>query len=109
MKNLFGSVIIILSILVVTGCNGNGGCKKRSQTVNDSITVPDTGFTGISRYMSGKYIAREVTFKNGIKQGLMKTFYASGKVRLTFWYENGLRQDSSRWYFEEGQLFRTTP
>jgi hypothetical protein len=22
---------------------------------------------------------------------------------------NGLRQDSSRWYFEEGQLFRTTP
>jgi hypothetical protein len=30
-------------------------------------------------------------------------------VRQTFWYENGLRQDSARWYFEEGQLFRTTP
>jgi hypothetical protein len=109
MKIFSSSLIIILSMLFVTGCNGKGGAKKGSQTGNDMITVPDTGFTGISKYMSGRFIAREVTFKNGIRQGLTKTFYASGKVRQTFWYENGLRQDSSRWYFEEGQLFRTTP
>lgn len=109
MKLFSGSLIILLSMLFVSGCNGKGGAKKGAQTGNDTITVTDTGFTGISKYMSGRYIAREVTFKNGIKQGLTKTFYVSGKLRQTFWYENGLRQDSSRWYFEEGQLFRTTP
>ncbi len=32
----------------------------------------------------------------------MKTFYESGKVRGTFWYENGLREDSAKWYFDGG-------
>jgi hypothetical protein len=44
-----------------------------------------------------------------VKEGLKKTFYASGKVRQTFWYVNNLREDSSKWYYEEGQVFRTTP
>jgi hypothetical protein len=71
--------------------------------------VPDTGYTGITQYMSGQNIIKEVTFKNGVRQGLMKTFYAGGQVYQTFWYENGLREDSSRYYYLEGQLFRTTP
>ena len=56
--------------------------------------------------MSGKYLVKEVTFKNGVREGLMKSFYQTGEVRQTFWYENGLREDSSRWYYQEGQLFR---
>jgi hypothetical protein len=59
--------------------------------------------------MSGGHVAMETTFKNGIRQGLSKTFYASGKLRGTLLYENGLREDSAKWYFEEGQVFRTTP
>lgn len=109
MKIITGSLITILLILFITGCSGKGGARKNSVSGNDTISVPDTGFTGISKYLSGTRLAKEITFKNGVKHGLMKTFYASGKVRQTFWYENGLRQDSARWYFEEGQLFRTTP
>jgi hypothetical protein len=109
MRIISGSIIMFFSILLVTGCNGKGGAKKDSRSGNDTITVPDTGFTGISKYMNGTRVAKEVTFKNGVKEGQMTTFYISGKVRQTFWYKNGLRQDSSRWYFEEGQLFRTTP
>jgi len=109
MKMFPGSLIIIITMLLLSGCNGRGSAKKESQSRNDTVTAPDTGFTGISQGMSGRYIVNEITYKNGVRQGLMKTFYASGKVRQTFWYENGLRQDSSRWYFEEGQLFRTTP
>ena len=109
MKRISASLLIFLLIFFVTGCNGKGGARKDSLSGNDTITVPDTGFTGISKYLSGTRLAKEVTFKNGVKHGLMKTFYPSGKVRQTFWYENGLRQDSARWYFEEGQLFRTTP
>jgi len=39
----------------------------------------------------------------------MKSFYAGGQLRQTFWYVNGLREDSSKWFYEEGQIFRSTP
>ena len=95
--------------LIFSGCGGKTGSKKDSKSESDTITVPDTGFTGITQGMSGKYLVNETTYKNGVREGLKKTFYESGRLRQTFWYVNGLRQDSSRWYFEEGQLFRTTP
>ncbi|MCE5346403.1 MAG: hypothetical protein LLG13_08970 [Bacteroidales bacterium] len=109
MKTFSGSLIIILSILLFSGCKGKGSMKKDLQTGNDTITVPDTGYTGIKKYMSGKYIVKEVTFKNGVKEGLMKSFYQDGRVRQTFWYKNDLKEDSSKFYYQEGQLFRTTP
>ena len=109
MKRLSVPVITIIAVLILPGCGSRSNAKKESQQVIDTVSVADTGFTGIKKYMSGNQVAREVTFKNGVRQGLMKTFYQSGRLRQTFWYENGLRQDSSRWYYEEGQLFRTTP
>ena len=59
--------------------------------------------------MSGKYLVKEVTFKNGVREGLMKSFYQTGEVRQTFWYEKWFKGRFSRWYYQEGQLFRTTP
>jgi len=109
MKIINCSIITFLSIILISGCNGSGNANKDAQTETDTITVADTGFTGITQGMSGQYIVNETTYKNGVRHGLKKTFYQSGKVRQTFWYVDGLRQDSSRWFFEEGQLFRTTP
>jgi hypothetical protein len=109
MKASSVSLIIIISLFLATGCKGKGGGKKDSQISNDTTSVPDTGYTGIKQYMMGQRLVREVTFKNGVREGLMKAFYPSGKVRQTFWYRNGLRQDSAIWFYEEGQLFRTTP
>jgi hypothetical protein len=109
MKIISGSLIIIASVFILAGCNGKRTSTKDSGLETDTITVADTGFTGISKYMNGVLLFKEVTFKNGVRQGLMKTFYESGKVRQTFWYDNGVRQDSSIWYYEEGQVFRTTP
>jgi len=110
MKQLLLPISIILTLIfLISGCSGKGSAKKGSADNADTTTVADTGFTGIKKYMSQSYLIKEVTFKNGVRQGLMKTFYENGKVRQTFWYENGLREDSSRWYYMEGQLFRTTP
>jgi MORN repeat variant len=109
MKVFSGSLIIILSLLFISGCNGKRSGKKDSKTGNDAIAVPDTGYTGIKQYMSGLVLVKEVTFKNGVREGLMKSFYQNGKVRQTFWYENNLREDSAKWYYEEGQVFRSTP
>jgi hypothetical protein len=108
MKIFFTSGILI-GFILISGCNGKGTQKKESQLPVDTISVPDTGYTGIKKYMSKEYLVKEVTFKNGVRNGLMKSFYQDGKVRQTFWYENGVREDSSRWYYQEGQLFRTTP
>ena len=109
MKIFSGSFIVIIFLMLMTGCNGKGTVKNETQTSVDTTSVPDTGYTGIKQYMSGQLMIKEVTFKNGIREGLMKSFYQSGKVRQTFWYHNGLREDSARWLYETGEIFRTTP
>jgi hypothetical protein len=109
MKVFLGPAPILLLVLILAACSGRGTSKRAALSENDTVTVPDTGYTGITQYMNGQVVVKEVTFKNGVRQGLMKSFYQDGKVRTTFWYENGLREDSSRWYYQEGQLFRTTP
>ncbi len=77
--------------------HGRRDLQIQGQQASDTVAaVPDTGYTGIKQFMSGKYLVSEVTFKNGVKEGLKKTFYTSGKVRQTFWYENNLREDSSQ-------------
>ncbi len=101
-------LIIIILAVMMAGCAGKK-TNSDSTSQTDTLTVPDTGFTGIRQFMSGLYLVSEVTFKNGVIDGLKKTFYQSGRLQRTFWYVNGLRQDSSCWYYEEGQLFRTTP
>jgi hypothetical protein len=107
MKTFSNLSVAVIIILIIAACTGRGSGK--ATTGNDTITVPDTGYTGIKQYMSGDNIIKEVTFKNGVREGLMKTFYTGGQVYQTFWYENGLREDSGRYYYTEGQLFRTTP
>jgi hypothetical protein len=109
MKIFSGSLIIILSLLFISGCNSKGTGKKDSKAGNDTITVPDTGYTGIKQYMSGDLLVKEVTFENGVRQGLMKSFYQDGRLRQSFWYDKGLREDSGKWYYMEGQVFRSTP
>ena len=101
-------IFFVMIVFLAAGCKG-GGPGKKARVENDTISVPDTGFTGIKQYMSGNRIVKEITFKNGVREGLTKTFYPGGQLYQTFWYENGLRQDSGRYFFVEGQLFRSTP
>ncbi len=109
MKILSYCLGIILSVLITAGCTGKGQKKKDLSSEIDTVSVPDTGYTGIKQYMSSGRLLKEITFKNGVRDGLMKTYYQSGKLYQTFWYENGLREDSAVWYYVEGQPFRTTP
>jgi len=109
MKILCAPILFMLMLLLYPGCKGKDGSGKNQGSGNDSVAVADTGFTGIKQFMSGNHVAMETTFKNGVKEGLSKSFYLNGKLRGTLWYEKGLREDSAKWYFEEGQLFRTTP
>ena len=107
---LFSGVVLLFVILLINrGCTGSGSSDKITQAASDTVSVPDTGYTGIKQYFSGNTLVKEVTFKNGIRQGEMKSFYLTKEVRQSFWYENGLREDSAKWYYIEGPVFRATP
>jgi antitoxin component YwqK of YwqJK toxin-antitoxin module len=108
------SIVLLIVLILLTL---NGGCQNKtkknssSQIINpiDTKTVADTGYTGIRRFFSKGSLVKEVTYKNGIREGLMKTYNVSGQLYQTFWYENGLRQDTAKFYFPDGKVFRATP
>lgn len=102
-------VLILLFLLIMAGCGSRGSSKNTPDGVNDTTSVPDTGFTGIKQYFSRDILVKESTFKNGILNGETKTWYKGGQLNQTFWYENGIREDSARKYYLEGQVFRSTP
>ena len=108
MKLTLKIMLFCLPFLLIINCGRHR--NTTSETVaTDTLTVPDTGYTGIKQYFSGSNLVYEATLKNGVRHGLMRSFYAGGQVRVTYWYENGLREDSAKWYQPEGQLFRSTP
>jgi hypothetical protein len=108
MKNLISAILIVTIFISLEGCLNKSGPKKNGETEADTSTVADTGFTGIKQYFSKNFLSYEAEFKNGVRQGLMKTYYPSGKLRQTFWYENGLREDTAIWFHEDGAIFRKT-
>jgi hypothetical protein len=111
MKQITFLLTIVILLTMSAGCQNKNKKNTSSQNgkVENTAASPDTGFTGIKQYHSGNAIVKEVTFKNGIRQGLMKTFDAAGLLYQTFWYENGKREDTARWYFPDGKVFRETP
>jgi hypothetical protein len=109
MKSINRSFLLIICVLLLAGCTGRKSEKKAEGNNPDTTAVSDTGYTGITQYFSKDKLVKEVTFRNGVREGLMKSFYLGGQLYQTFWYENGFKEDSARWYYLEGQLFRTTP
>jgi hypothetical protein len=105
MKKNSISLIILISVAMLAGCNGRKSEKKAEGTSPETSASADS----IVQYRSGNNLIKEVTYRNGVREGLMKSFYAGGQIYQTFWYEKGLKEDSVRWYYPEGQLFRTTP
>jgi hypothetical protein len=108
MKNLLTASLIITIFVSLGGCLNKGGKKTGDEPAADTSTVADTGFTGIKQFYSKNFLSYEAEYKNGVRQGLMKTFYPSGKLRQTFWYVNGMREDTAIWYHEDGAIFRKT-
>lgn len=109
MKTIYSLLFAILILFSASGCSGKKSGQRNARSESDSVLVPDTGYTGIKKYLSNGKVLKEVSFKNGVRCGETKTFYKGGQTYQTFWYENNLREDSAIWYYAEGQVFRTTP
>jgi hypothetical protein len=105
MKIFSGTFLIVLALLITGGCANKNSGKKGTGMVSDSADVPDS----IVKYYSKQLLLKEVSFRNGMRNGLTKTYYPGGQLYQTFWYVNDLREDSSGYYYLEGQIYRTTP
>lgn len=109
MKTFSLTTLTVILISLLIGCGQTKTENKPAETPVDTIAaVPDTGFTGIRQYYSKEKLVKEVTFDNGIREGLMKTFYEDGRLRQTFMYRNGVREDTAKWYYTDGFVFRET-
>ena len=102
------TIILFIIMISLAGCGGGTDTSKNQDSLSDTTAVVDTGFTGITKYQSNGLIIKEVTFKNGIREGLTKTYYKGGQLYQTFEYRNNLREDSSQMFYLEGQVFRVT-
>jgi antitoxin component YwqK of YwqJK toxin-antitoxin module len=109
MKSIITFFTICIALLLTSGCLNKGQHEQVTGEDSDTYTVADTGFTGIKQYYSKNLLSAEATYKNGVRQGLMKTYTQDGKLNQTFWYENNLREDTAVWYYENGRPFRKTP
>jgi len=101
----FFLILAFLPLLCISSCMNKGSRVSESEGENEELSVPDT----VKKFYSGNLLTSEVTFRNGVRHGLTKTYYPSGKLYQTFWYQNGVKEDTAVWYYEDGRVFRKTP
>ncbi len=106
MKQLI-TILMTLTLLAAVSCGGGTGDGKGRRA--GSRHEPDTGYTGTRSYFKDDVKVREVTFKNGIRSGLSRTFYAGGVTEQEILYSEGKKNGEAKWFYPDGKLFRVTP
>ena len=86
---IIASLLITALAILFSSCGG-GSAKSGKSSESDSTFTADS----IVKYYSNNLLLKEVTFKNGERNGITKTYYQGGQLYQTFWYVNGLREDS---------------
>jgi antitoxin component YwqK of YwqJK toxin-antitoxin module len=103
------ALLFFIVILLTLGAACKNQANKKSPTQKEKAENASADADSVVQSFSGTRLVKEVPYKNGKRQGLMKTFDASGLLYQSFWYENGKRQDTAKWYFSDGRVFRKTP
>jgi hypothetical protein len=103
----FKWIIIILLAITFQSCNTSQ--TDSSEKDKQAIKQADDNYTGVKKYYEGNILKKEVSFKNGIKEGLNKNYYDDGRLKRTIWYENNLKEDTAKWYYTDGSVYRATP
>ena len=75
--------MLFAALAILGGCSGKKTTGKGQAADADTVAVPDTGYTGIKQYFSNERMLKEVTFRNGVRDGLMKTYYPGGQL---YWF-----------------------
>lgn len=101
---LLTTVIIIVLASACGGGTGNGGTGKKKEG-----HVADTGYTGVKNYIKDDIKLKEANFKNGVREGMTRTFYKGGAIEQEIPYSADKKNGEAKWYYPDGKLFRVTP
>jgi hypothetical protein len=109
MKQLLTTFAIIAVFAAFSCSRGNSGSGGTAS--NRKSHQPDTGYTGIEVYKNADktVILKEIQYKNGIKEGITKTYYPAGMIEQEIPYVGGKRDGDAIWYYPDGKIFRKTP
>jgi len=103
----FSAITAIVIVILAASCGGGtgdtGGGRKKSGH------VPDTGYTGVRNYIRDNVKIREVEFRNGIKEGMTRTYYKGGVIEQEIPYVADKKNGEAKWYYPDSKLFRVTP
>ena len=97
-----------LALIIAASCGSGPGDTGRAKdkTKHES----DTGYTGVKSYFTKDNVkVKEVEFRNGIKTGLTRTFYAGGVLEQEIMYVDGKKNGEAKWFYPDAKLFRVTP
>jgi len=106
MRQLLAILTIVAAIATLSCTQGKqGGLSENKKRSNQ----PDTGYTGIEVYKKDNIKTKEVEYKNGIREGMTRTYYKGGMIEQEIQYKGGVKNGDARWLYPDGKLFRVTP
>jgi hypothetical protein len=104
-RNLFLRNTLVPFALVLLSC----GPGKQKETVKDSTAVTSNKDEKVvrDRWPNGK-TKSEAVYKNGMRNGVAKTFDKNGAIILELPYVNDIREGTSKKYYEGGKALAQT-
>lgn len=101
-------LLLVMAAIAAPSCKHIFPPKEREMQQAADTTV-SADFTGIKKYYNEGKLVKEITFSNGIKNGICRNYYADGRLKRTIIYSNELKRDTAKWYYPEGMVYRATP
>jgi len=101
--------LLTAAIIMILASACGGGAGQEGSGRKKDVQEADTGYTGIKNYIKDNIKLKEVTYKNGIREGMTRTFYKGGQLEQEIPYSGDSKNGEAKWFYTDGKLFRTTP
>ena len=93
-------------ILVIAAAGQSCGSSNDNETDREEKAGNESQ---LKKYFHEGRLVKEITFKDGIRNGICRNYYDDGRLKRTIWYEKGLKEDTAKWYYPEGKVYRASP
>lgn len=97
------SIIISSCNLITNENNQSGSIATKNKKSESEVTIRKYYFE------DGKTLKKEITVKNGKKNGPAKEYYVTGELRTSVYYVDSKKHGETIWYYRNGQPYRVTP
>lgn len=105
---------ITIITLLLTAVVAASSCRHiipqgEEQNQQASDTAVSENYTGIKKYYNEGRLVKEISYREGLKNGICNNYYDDGRLKRTIIYNNNLKTDTAKWYYPEGMVYRSTP